>query len=428
MRFSEALLRKVKQCDLTAYIRSVVPDIRFEPHGNYYTARCPHPDHDDEHPSFRVWHNRDGTWSFGCMSCHTGRKDTASQPGRRNYGTDIIAFIQWMSDHKGSAHIFTFEEAVIKALTYFHIPVPPKYETPVTAQERYFRQLAALYHRYFMLYESEQKAYWKTRGLNQQDAAAWQIGSDGDRLIFPLYNQDNRLCGFTGRTIRDEDPKYKHSSAKEGFIKGEFLYGIHKMDRSLHTACITEGAFDVITAYKYGIKNVLACLGTSFMESHAKLLAAQRIREVTFIFDGDEAGRKALNHAIQYARAAGLSVSLVLLPDGEDLDSFCRKQQYQSRQKLEAMKQYDYEYELGESTREYQSQRNILQNRYLRQILSKASQIKDDTEYAVFQTYILNQFDIRLEPRNVQKVKANMAHSLSAQIKAAAEASAKASA
>ena len=428
MRFSEALLRKVKQCDLAAYVRSVVPDIQLEPHGNYYTARCPHPDHDDEHPSFRIWHNTDGTWSFACMSCHSGQKDTKAKPGQRNYGTDIIAFIQWMSDYKGSEHILTFEEAVLKALDFFGIPAPDKYTPAITKQEQYLRKLLQLYRNYYMCYESEPKTYAQKRGINQQDAAYWEIGTDGDRLIFPLFDKDHGLRGFISRTVRDEDPKYIHSSAREGFIKSEFLYGMNKLDRSLHTVYVTEGVMDVITATRYGVKNVLACLGTSFMESHAQLLKKNGIQEVIFVFDSDDAGQRALKNGIKHARAAGLSVALILLPIGEDLDSFCRMQRLRSNQKLDALKQYDYEYELKQYTQEYQSQRSLLQNRYLQPILTKAAEIRDPNEYAVFRAYILNQFDIRLENRNVREIKTNLAHPVSAKTKTATQASAAASA
>ena len=428
MRFSEALLRKVKQCDLTAYVQAMVPDIKFEFHGNYYTAHCPHPDHNDEHPSFRIWHNTDGTWSFACMSCHSGQKDLKAKPGQRNYGTDIIAFTQWMSDYKGSDHILTFEEAVLKILDFFHIPAPDKYVPTMSAQEIYARKLLSLYQQYLLLYESEPKTYAKKRGLSQQDMVYWRIGSDGDRLIFPLFDGNESLRGFISRTVRNEDPKYIHSSAREGFIKSEFLYGIDKLDRSLHMAYITEGVFDVITASKFGVKNVLACLGTSFMESHARLLLKNGIREVTFVFDGDEAGQKALKNGIKNARAAGLSVSLVILPIGEDLDSFCHAERFRSCQKLEALKQYDYEYELNNFVQEYQTQRNMLQSRYLKPILTKAAEIKSPEDYSIFRMYVLNQFDIRLEQRNVREIKTDLAHPLSAQAQTTAKTAATASA
>lgn len=428
MRFSEALLRKVKQCDLTAYIKGVIPDITFEKHGNYYTACCPHPDHDDEHPSFRVWHNTDDTWSFCCMACHSGTKDIASAPGKRNYGTDIIAFIQWMSDHKGSQHIFTFEEAVVKALQFFRIPVPEQVSTPVSKQELYFQKLAQLYHRYFMLYDSEPKKYYKTRGLNQQDAVTWQIGSDGDRLIFPLFDGNHALKGFIKRTICNEEPKYIHSSAREGFIKSEYLYGLDHFNRSIQTAMVTEGVLDVISAVKYGVNNVCATLGTAFMVSHASLLKRNGIREVIFVFDGDAAGQKATQHAIKIARDADLSVRIIILPDHEDLDSFCQKHQYKSRQKLEALQQYDYEYELRDYIQEYQAQRSTLQNKYLYPILSKAASIRNHDDYAVFRTYILNQFDIRLEQRNVREIKTDLAHPLPVKTQTTSQTSTKASA
>lgn len=424
--FDAALLRKLKECDLTKYFQSVAKDPYLEEHGNYFTGRCPHPDHEDEHPSFRIWHNPDNTWSWCCMSCHNGKKDISVRPGRRNYGTDIIAFIQWMSDYKGAKHILTFEESVLKALDFYNMALPVASQKRISQQEQYYRKLAALYHSYLLLHDSDPKRYYVKRGLTQQDASAFQIGTDGDRLIFPLYDGQKALKGFISRTIRGEDPKYIHSSAKEGFIKSEFLYGLYKFDRSVHTAYVTEGVMDVITATRYGIKNVCACLGTSFMESHAALLKEAGIKEVVLVFDGDSAGRKALDNAIVSARKAGLAVSVILLPEGEDLDSFCKKYTYQSVQQLETLKQHDYEYELEVSARNYKTARNTLQNQYLLPILKKAETITQDEEYILYRNYILNQFDIILEPRNsyVRKIKTDLADPVSAQAKAKTQAAA----
>lgn len=424
--FDAALLRKLKECDLTQYFQSVAKDPYLEDHGNYFTGRCPHPDHDDEHPSFRIWHNPDNTWSWCCMSCHSGKKDLSVKPGHRNYGTDIIAFIQWMSDYKGSQHILTFEESVLKALDFYHMAPPSVSKRQVSQQETYNRKMAALYHSYLLLHDSDPKRYFVKRGLSQQDASAFQVGTDGDRLIFPLYDGQKALKGFISRTICGEDPKYIHSSAREGFVKSEFLYGLYKFDRSCHTAYITEGVMDVITATKYGIKNVCACLGTSFMESHARLLKENGITEAVFVFDGDTAGRKALDNAVYYARNTGLAVSIVLLPEGEDMDSFCRKHTYQSLQKIKNMQQHDYEYELAKAARDYKTARNTLQNQYLLPILKKAETIKQENEYILYRNYILNQFDIILEPRNsyVRKIKTDLADPVSAQAKAQTQAAA----
>lgn len=414
--FDATLLRKIKECDFSEYFRSVAEDSHLEKHGGYLIAHCPHPDHDDEHPSFRIWHNPDNTWSWCCMSCHNGKKDLTTKPGMRNYGTDIIAFVQWMSDYKGSNHILTFEEAVLKILAFYHLPIPAASFKKMSGQELYFQKLAALYHRYLLLNDSEPKRYLVSRGLSQQDVTTFQIGSDGDRLIFPLYDAQRTLKGFISRTVCGEEPKYIHSSAREGFIKSEFLYGLYKFDHSIHTAYVTEGVIDVITATRYGIKNVCACLGTSFMDSHARLLKNNGIQKIIFVFDGDNAGRKALNNAIQYARKEGLSVSLILLPENEDLDSFCQKYTYRSLQQLEMLTQTDYEYELREMSRTYQTARNALQNQYLLPILKKAESIWKDDEYIMYRNYIFNQFDIVLEPRktNVRKIKTDMAYSVSA--------------
>lgn len=88
---------------------------------NIWQGRCPHPDHDDTTPSFRVWKNNDNTWSWACMGCHVGKKDTKDNK-YRNYGSDCFAFVQWMSDHKNSKHIYSFTESIMVLADKYNIP------------------------------------------------------------------------------------------------------------------------------------------------------------------------------------------------------------------------------------------------------------------------------------------------------------------
>ena len=425
--FDAALLRKIKESDFLQYFRTIIPDAQLEQHGNYYTARCPHPDHEDAHPSFRIWHNADKSWTWCCMACHNGPKDLMAKPGHRNYGTDLIAFVQWMSDYTNSPHILTFEEAVLRILEFYKMPMPTAKTIALTQQELYNQKMTALYHRFFLLEDSEPKQYFLKRKFSMQDAETFQIGTDGDRLIFPLFDAQERIKGFITRTVRNEEPKYKHSSARDGFIKSEYLYGIHRLDRSIHTAYITEGVFDVISATRYGIKNVVACLGTSFMESHALLLKEMGIQHLIFIFDGDDAGQKALYNAIKNARKQGLAISLIRLPIQDDLDSFCQKYMFYTAEQLQLLEQTDYEYELRDMARDYKKACNALQDKYLLPILKKAETIQQNEEYLLFRNYVLNHFNIVLEPREnyVRKVKTNLAHSVSAQTKTTTETTSK---
>lgn len=418
MHIEEALIQKIKRCNFIEYFKTVAKDDAcLEQHGNYYTARCPHPDHNDRHPSFRIWHNQDGTWSFACMGCHNGKKDDKSDKNP-NYGTDIIAFVRWMSNYKGSSHVLTFQEAMQKLFTFFHIPAPASVPAVVSGKELYHQRLARLYRRYFIMKESPSKQYFLSRGFNFRDASDWSVGSNGDRLIFPLYDADHRIKGFIGRTICGEDPKYIHSSAHEGFIKSEFLYGMDHRDSGSDKAYVTEGVFDVIAAYKYGCRNVFACLGTAFQDSHARMLKRYRIRTVVFVFDNDQAGKKALAQAIDTARKEGLNVRVICLDGVKDLDEFCQKHRFASREKLLELEQTDYAYELGNMAETYRKHRTQLQNEYLLPILRKAALIRDDAEYMLYRNYIFTHFDVVLEPDNVRKVTTNLADPVSAQTEA----------
>lgn len=401
-RFDEALIQRVKRCDLVEYFQSVAEDPHIEKHGNYFTARCPHPDHEDKHPSFVIYHNADGTYSFTCLSCHCGKKNLDGKVSEKNYGSDIIAFVRWMSDHKKSSHILTFTEAMIKILEFYHIPVPKEVNNhPETVYHVKNKKLMNLYSQFFIETDCKQKEYFFSRGFDQADANEFKIGSDGDKLVFPLIDYNNRVVGFTRRTIRDETPKYIHSGSSEGFIKSEFLYNINKLNLSNHTVYITEGTLDVISGMKYGMTNILACLGTAFQDTHAKMLKNFGIKKIVFVFDNDPAGEKALSRSIEIARQNEFSVDIIKFTDVNDLDEFCQKYKENTLSQIEIIQQPDYEYELSDFVKEYQEQQDRIRNKYIPTILAKAKKIKDEKEYELFKNYIFNKFNINLESKDV---------------------------
>lgn len=401
-RFDDELIQKIKRLDLVEYFQSVAENPHIEKHGNYFTARCPHPDHEDKHPSFMICHNKDGTYSFSCLSCHCGPKNLEAEPGKRNYGSDIIAFVRWMSDYKNSKHILTFTEAVIKILEFYHMDIPKEINMyPESQNHIKNKKLMNLYIQYFNEKDCKQKEYFFKRGFDEVDAQQFKIGSDGDRLIFPLIDYNGRVVGFTKRTIYEEDPKYIHSGAIDGFIKSEFLYNLNNLNLSNHTVYITEGTFDVISGMKYGLKNILACLGTAFQKSHAELLRRFNIHKIIFAFDNDSAGEKALRKSIEISRGEGFSVDVIKFTDVNDLDEFCNKYKENTLKILESIQQTDYEYEFAEYAQEYQKQQDQIRNKYMPMILAKAKEITNAKEFELFKNYIFNKFNISLEFKNV---------------------------
>ncbi len=145
-----------------------------------------------------------------------------------------------------------------------------------------------------------------------------------NRIIFPILDIRGRCIGFGGRAIGDEDPKYLNTSENEVFKKGENLYGLNVAKREIISqkfAILTEGYIDVIRLYQYGYRNSCGVLGTALTSDHVKKIS-NFCPKVVLIFDGDEAGYKAAFRSAQIFLQYGITVSVVELPEGEDVDSY----------------------------------------------------------------------------------------------------------
>ncbi len=150
-----------------------------------------------------------------------------------------------------------------------------------------------------------------------------------ERVMFPIHSMSGRVLAFGGRTLRTDKnvAKYQNSPESEVYSKKQTLYGIFfakKAIAQLKNAILVEGYTDVISMHQSGVENVVASSGTSLTVEQVKLL--RRFTDnVTVIYDGDDAGIKASLRGIDMILREGLSVRVVLLPDGEDPDSFARK-------------------------------------------------------------------------------------------------------
>lgn len=150
-----------------------------------------------------------------------------------------------------------------------------------------------------------------------------------ERVIFPFHNLSGRVIAFGGRQLvkDDKSPKYLNSPETEVYKKSEILYGIYFAKNSIRQkdkCYLVEGYTDVITLSQAGIENVAASSGTSLTEGQVKQIY-RFTKNVCIIYDGDPAGLKAALRGIDIILAGGLNVKIVLLPEGEDPDSYCKK-------------------------------------------------------------------------------------------------------
>lgn len=168
------------------------------------------------------------------------------------------------------------------------------------------------------------------------------------RVIFPVHTVSGKTVAFGGRILNTEKVKnvgkYVNSPESEIYSKSHELYGLFQAKNAIvrHNRCfLVEGYTDVISMHQSGIENVVASSGTSLTEGQIRLL--HRFTEnITVLYDGDAAGIKASLRGIDMLLADGLNIKVLLLPDGDDPDSFARKHRAEEFQKYIDEHQVDF--------------------------------------------------------------------------------------
>jgi DNA primase len=149
------------------------------------------------------------------------------------------------------------------------------------------------------------------------------------RVMFPVHSLSGKVVAFGGRILKKDDKmaKYVNSPESEIYHKSNELYGIYFAKQAIvkqERCFLVEGYTDVISMHQSGIENVVASSGTSLTPGQIRLI--HRFTEnVTVIYDGDAAGIKASIRGIDLLLEEGLNIKVLLLPDGDDPDSFARK-------------------------------------------------------------------------------------------------------
>ncbi len=314
--------------------------------GRNYTACCPF--HNEKTPSFSVSPDKQFYYCFGC-----GASGSA---------------IGFLMDYAKLG----FVDAVHELAGHAGLEVPddgqPDRRQQFNGIYTLLEQAAAYYARQLREHAAAPNAvaYLKQRGLSGEIAAEYGLGfappgwdnlnhhlsghppgellaaglvieRDGgghydrfrDRIMYPIHDQRGRVIGFGGRSIGDAEPKYLNSPETPVFHKGRELYGLYQARKSgadLARMLVVEGYMDVLALAQYGVRNVIATLGTATTGEHLERLF--RIStDIVFCFDGDRAGRSAAWRALENSLPllqSGRQVYFLFLPEGEDPDSLVR--------------------------------------------------------------------------------------------------------
>lgn len=150
------------------------------------------------------------------------------------------------------------------------------------------------------------------------------------RVMFPIHNLSGRVVAFGGRIMGQDVKVAKYINTPETpiYTKGQLLYGIYQAKdsmRRLDTCYLVEGYTDVLGLHQSGIENVVASSGTALTQEQVKLIS-RFTKNIVLIYDGDQAGINAALRGVDIMLELDMNVEVVLLPDGDDPDSFVRKQ------------------------------------------------------------------------------------------------------
>ncbi|MBR3100821.1 MAG: DNA primase [Muribaculaceae bacterium] len=165
-------------------------------------------------------------------------------------------------------------------------------------------------------------------GLCKDDGHGGGFDFFRGRVMFPIFNVAGKVIAFGGRTLKNDPAKYFNSPDSLVYNKKDStMYGLFQAKREIakkDKCFIVEGYADVISMHQAGFENVIASSGTALTEGHIHLIH-RFTNNVTELFDGDAAGIHAALRGIDMLLAEGLNIKVLLLPEGDDPDSFSRK-------------------------------------------------------------------------------------------------------
>lgn len=173
-----------------------------------------------------------------------------------------------------------------------------------------------------------QEQYLVDTGLCSRNEQGRTYDRFRGRVIYPVFSISGKVVAFGGRTLRNDKTMAKYVNSPESIIysKRRELYGLYQAKQAINKRdkCIlVEGYMDVISMFQRGVENVVASSGTSLTEEQIHVIH-RFTQNVTVIYDSDAAGIKASLRGIDMLLANGLNVKTVLLPDGDDPDSFAQ--------------------------------------------------------------------------------------------------------
>lgn len=326
--------------------------VHLKKRGVNFLGNCPF--HDEKTPSFTVSPHKG---IFKCFGCGKGGNT-----------------VNFLMEHEQ----ISFVEAIRLLGEKFNIPIEEKELTAEEQAERNERESMMIVTEYAAKYftqnlfetdegQSVGLGYFKQRGFKDEIIKKFQLGYSPEkrdaltqqaqthgykleflektgltivrdnyradrfreRVIFPIHSLSGKVIGFGGRILKSEvkAAKYLNSPESEIYHKSRVLYGLFFARQEIvrqDKIYLVEGYTDVLSFHQAGVSNVVASSGTALTTDQIRLMA-RFSSNVTIVYDGDSAGINASLRGIDLILEEGMNVKVLLLPDGEDPDSFAKK-------------------------------------------------------------------------------------------------------
>jgi len=343
MKFEDSFIDQVRNS--ISIVDLVGGYVRLKKKGKDFAALCPF--HTEKTPSFLVSESKQIFKCFGCGA-----------------GGDIFEFIMLMDN-------LTFPESIHHLAESQGIPIPnatKRSEAQGEKRQRFLKILDRAAHFFCECLKGKDEALaylrerqitaetvkqfsigyapagqrllekLKAEGFDVEDMLACGLVREGNpgqyydkfrkRIMFPIHDLSGRTIAFGGRILGNGIPKYLNSPETMLFSKSHNLYPLDVTRNEIRRqdfAILVEGYFDCIVPFQFGIRNVVASLGTSLTKTQVKILG-RYTRNVITNYDPDSAGKAAALRSIDLFLEEGFHLNVLQLPEGEDPDTFVQRQ------------------------------------------------------------------------------------------------------
>ena len=314
--------------------------VELRQRGNSFWGCCPF--HQEKSPSFHV-DPQTGLWKcFGC-----GESGDIFAYVMKREGLDFPDSIRYLADRAGielneerGAQHGPRRNRLIEALTaaedyYCTMLLRGRREGPAAGRKYmagrgFGADVCRRWHLGYAEGNGRLVAYLRGLGFTPAELVAADLALESggrlrdrfyDRVMFPIHDRQGRTIAFGGRVLTDAKPKYLNTKETPVFHKSKHLFAFDRAKDAMAAtgeAIVCEGYTDVIAMHEAGLTQTVAALGTSFSADHVQAISGFAKNRIICLFDGDAAGQRAAERAVQFMDKTRLDMVCVVLPDNQD--------------------------------------------------------------------------------------------------------------